>query len=84
MDRHLLAAQMEYRKTLIGRLGAVAFIGFGDVANSIHDFKFKNLRVSAGLGLRFLLEKRERLNIRLDWGFGEDTNNYYLNIAEAF
>ncbi|EAY27876.1 BamA/TamA family outer membrane protein [Microscilla marina] len=84
IERHLLAAQVEYRKKLIGRLGGVVFIGFGDVANRFHDFSIKNLRFSAGLGLRFLLEKRERLNIRLDWGFGKKTNNYYLNIAEAF
>lgn len=84
VDKHIMAAQVEYRKHLLGRLGMVAFAGFGDTTNHIDQFKLKNLRPSVGLGLRFLLDKEENLNIRLDWGFGEDSNTPYLNIAEAF
>lgn len=84
IDRHLVAAQVEYRKNITGRLGAVVFLGAGDVANSVGNFNFKNLRPTAGIGLRFLIERKEKLNVRFDWGFGRKTNNYYLNIAEAF
>ena len=84
LDRKLMAAQVEYRAKLTGRLGGVLFAGVGDVANEVSDFRFKNLRGSVGFGLRFLLDKREDLNIRADWGFGNGTNNYYLNIGEAF
>ena len=84
LDRKLVAAQAEYRAKLTGRLGGVLFVGVGDVANEASDFTLSNLRGSVGFGLRFLLDKREDLNIRADWGFGNRTNNYYLNIAEAF
>lgn len=84
IDRHMIATQVEYRKNIKGRVGAVFFAGIGDVANRTSDFNFKNLRATVGAGLRFMIEKKENLNIRFDWGFGRRTNNYYLNIAEAF
>mgnify|MGYP001791317067 FL=1 len=84
LDRKLIAAQVEYRAKLVGRLGGVLFLGAGDVAHQVKDFQLRNMRGSVGFGLRFLLDKRENLNIRADWGFGNRTNNYYLNIAEAF
>lgn len=85
VERNLLAGQVEYRKNFKNsRFGLVAFAGTGDVYNSLDDFKFSNLRPNFGIGLRFLLDKKENLNIRFDWGFGDSTNNVYLNIAEAF
>ncbi len=84
VDRHIIATQVEYRKHLFGRLGMVAFAGVGDVANKVENFKFKNLRPSFGLGLRFLLDKEERLNARLDFGIGKNSSNPYLGISEAF
>ena len=84
LDRKLIATQFEYRTALSERVGGVLFAGVGDVASNLGDFKIQNFRASVGLGLRFLLDKRENLNIRADWGFGNSTNNYYLNIAEAY
>ncbi|RZS92448.1 BamA/TamA family outer membrane protein [Aquimarina brevivitae] len=85
IDRNLLAGQVEYRKNFKNsRFGLVAFVGAGDVYTSLNDFKFSNLRPNYGVGLRFLLDQKENLNLRFDWGFGDSTNNVYLNIAEAF
>lgn len=85
VDRNLMAGQVEYRKNFKNsRFGVVAFAGTGDVYNTLENFKFSNLRPNFGIGLRFLLDQKENLNIRFDWGFGESTNNVYLNIAEAF
>ncbi|MBP2831112.1 BamA/TamA family outer membrane protein [Aquimarina sp. U1-2] len=85
VDRDLLATQVEYRKRFgQSRWGAVAFVGAGDVYSNIDTFKFKNLKPNYGAGLRWMLDKSEHLNIRLDWGFGNGTNNLYLGIAEAF
>ena len=85
VERNLLAGQMEYRKRFKNsRWGMVAFVGTGDVYRNLNEFKLKNLRPNYGIGVRFLLDKRENLNVRLDWGFGDDSNNLYLNIAEAF
>jgi len=84
IDNHIIAAQAEYRKHLFGRLGMAVFAGFGDVANKPSNFRFKNLRPSVGVGLRFLLDKEEQLNARFDFGVGQQSSNPYLGISEAF
>jgi hypothetical protein len=30
------------------------------------------------------IDRRERLNLRLDFGFGQHTSNVYFTLAEAF
>ncbi|HEX8546156.1 MAG TPA: BamA/TamA family outer membrane protein [Cytophagaceae bacterium] len=79
-----IAAQVEYRWQLLPRIGFVFFGGVGDVAPSLARFTVNDLKPSFGLGLRFKIVKEENLNIRFDYGFGKKTQNYYLNIAEAF
>lgn len=83
-DKQYLAAQAEYRAPLFWRIGAVAFAGLGDVAPSLDAFKTGELKPSYGLGLRFLVNKAERVNIRLDYGWGKETSGFYLEITEAF
>jgi len=85
VDRDMLALQVEYRKSFNNtRFGAVAFAGTGNVYRNVSDFQFNSLKPNYGIGLRYKIDKSENLNIRLDWGFGEDKNNVYLSIAEAF
>lgn len=85
VDRDMMATQVEYRKTFKdSRIGAVAFIGTGDVYNNIDEFQFGTLKPNYGVGLRYKIDKSENLNLRLDWGFGRGSNEIYLGIAEAF
>ncbi len=85
VDRHLIAGQMEYRKSFgDSRWGAVAFLGGGDVSNSVSNFTLKNIRPNYGAGIRFKLDKTENLNLRFDYGFGQNSNYFYFTIAEAF
>ncbi len=85
VDRDMIATQLEYRKSFINsRLGAVAFLGFGNVYNNISDLKLNELKPNYGVGLRFKIDKSENLNIRLDWGFSDNKSNIYFGIAEAF
>jgi hypothetical protein len=85
VDRDMVALQVEYRKSFSNtRFGAVAFAGVGNVYRNISDFQFNNNKPNYGIGLRYKIDKSENLNIRLDWGFGENKNNIYLSIAEAF
>ena len=83
-DRQLIATQVEWRQKLTHRWGAVAFVGVGNVAPSFDSFDFGTLRTSFGLGLRFLVDEEENLNVRLDFGIGNEKANYYFKIAEAF
>ncbi|BAO54317.1 BamA/TamA family outer membrane protein [Nonlabens marinus] len=85
LDRDFLATQVEYRKNFKNsRIGAVAFLGTGDVYNNIDEFQFSGLKPNYGVGVRFKIDKEENLNLRLDFGFGRGTNEIYLSIAEAF
>lgn len=77
--------QSEYRMPLYKRLGAVAFSGVGDVGNDFSDYTFRSLKYSVGGGLRFAINKSNRLNIRLDFALGKDGNKgLYLDVGEAF
>lgn len=83
-DKQYLAGQAEYRLPLWWRFGAAAFAGAGDVAPDLSSFRFSSLKPSYGLGLRFMVNKDEKVNIRLDYAWGKDTSGYYLEITEAF
>lgn len=83
-DLIFATVQAEYRLTLSGFLGIVAFAGAGDVGSTLDSFTVRTLKVSAGLGLRFALNQDERLNVRVDWGFGRGTDGLYFGIREAF
>ena len=77
--------QTEYRVPLYKRIGAVAFGGLGDVANRISEYSIQSLKYSIGGGLRYAVNKSNRLNVRLDVAFAKDGNKgLYLDIGESF
>jgi Omp85 superfamily domain len=83
-DKNVAIFQAEYRVPIVGRLGAVAFAGTGLVADKIKNYQLKNLRTSYGGGLRIMLDKVQKINLRLDYGIGEKKGNFYFTITEAF
>ncbi len=83
-DRNYIAGQMEYRTHLWWHVGAVAFFGLGNVAHEFSDFKIKDLEYSYGAGIRFAFNKKEGINLRADFGFGENTDGIYISVEEAF
>ena len=83
-DNHLLLLQAEYRLPLFWRLGLVVFGGYGAVAHRFTDFNKNNFRYTYGAGLRISINQTEKINIRIDAGFGKNTSGYYLTIGEAF
>ncbi len=83
-DWHFAATQVEYRFPLFWRFGGVAFAGVGDVFNNENDLRFNRLKYSVGSGLRFLVNPAERINIRLDYGYGREGGYFYFMVAEAF
>jgi outer membrane protein assembly factor BamA len=84
-DNYLSAFQAEYRMPLYKRLGMVAFAGVAKVYNP-ESVNLEGLHTSWGAGLRYTINKKERLNLRLDWGYGDrDRPGYfYLGFAESF
>jgi outer membrane protein assembly factor BamA len=84
-DRRAYSLQAELRLCDWHRMGVIGFLDSGDVAPGIDHFSLGTLKASCGLGLRLLLSRSERLQIRADVGFGDDgSNGFYLNIGEAF
>jgi len=83
-DQHFFATQLEYRFPLFWRFGAVAFAGVGDVFGPSSTVNFENLKYSLGTGLRFVVDPAERLNIRLDYGYGREGGYFYFMVGESF
>ena len=84
-DRNMITAQAEYRAPLFWRFGAVVFAGFGDVSDSVTAFRLDRFKYSLGCGVRFMFDARERINARIDAGFGKDGNaGVYAMVLEAF
>jgi outer membrane protein assembly factor BamA len=83
-DNSFLGAQVEYRMPLFWRLGMVAFAGAGDVFDSPKDLGISNIKYSAGLGLRCVVNTAERLNIRFDYAIGHEGGYFYFMVAESF
>ncbi len=84
-DRNMITAQIEYRFPIAWRFGAAAFASAGDVQSDIHEFSFDRLKYGGGFGLRFLFDPRERINARLDFGFGSGGDaGIYAMVLEAF
>ncbi|WP_230293691.1 BamA/TamA family outer membrane protein [Croceicoccus sp. Ery5] len=76
---------LELRQHLSGRLGGVAFVGAGGIADSSGDiWKHSHVLSSAGFGMRYRMSDRNRANLRADLAFGQDGPAFYLGIGEAF
>ena len=83
-DNDALIMQAELRQRFFGRFGGVVFAGLGDVAHKPSEFTVSDLKPTGGLGLRYLISRKEHLNIRFDAAVGNNTHGFYVNISEAF
>ena len=70
-DYNMIAFQGEFRVPVKGRWGFTTFAGVGRVGSTLGDvFQIHSLKPSIGIGLRYALRPKEKLNLRLDAGFG--------------
>jgi hypothetical protein len=84
-DLKFMGVQAEYRFPIKGRVGAVAFLGAGQVANNFGELSFDRLKPSIGTGLRVAVLKQDKLNLRFDVAAGSGGSiNYYIVLAESF
>lgn len=83
-DRNMYAFQSELRFPIYRRLGGVAFAGGGDVFATADDLSLQRFKYSIGTGLRYALNKKEKLNARIDVGLGREGPAFYISVAEAF
>lgn len=83
-ERNLWLVQTEYRAPIFWRISLVGFMGVGAVARDIGDFGSVPTRFAGGGGLRFMLDKKEKINVRIDYGLAKYGGGFYFTFSEAF
>jgi len=83
-DNNLTSLQTEFRLPLIGRFGMATFGGISNLYK-ISNFNFINTKLNYGLGLRFIVDKHDKTNLRLDYAIGDGGNSgFYISFGESF
>lgn len=80
-DQHLFATQAEYRASLFGRIGAVGFMGFGEVTPRLDVHTAVWPTVGAGVRVRVT---DDPINLRLDYAQGAGSSAVYFGFGETF
>lgn len=83
-DKNMFALQTEFRQFLFWRIGIVGFGGLAQVSDKVSTFGLNQFHWAAGGGLRLMVQKKEKLNLRIDYGFGEQSSGLYVILKEAF
>lgn len=86
-DRHFLTAQAEYRLPIYWRIGGVAFAGLGRLAprlGELADLRPRHLKYSIGGGLRYTVDRAERITVRADLARASGDTGVYVTLLEAF
>ncbi|MEQ8470519.1 MAG: hypothetical protein RIC35_05005 [Marinoscillum sp.] len=81
-DHHQTVLQTDLRRYLSKRIVACAFGGFGSVSETLG--AYNKVLGSYGVGIRYEINTKEKLRIRLDYARGANTSGFYININEAF
>jgi len=83
-DMRAASMQVEYRVPVWSRVWGVAFASTGSVFERWSDWDAGDLKYAGGVGVRYALNKRERINLRVDIGFSEEGVFPYIQMREAF
>ena len=76
--------QIEVRRDILRRVGGVGFFNTGSVMPSLKNFTNSQWRYTYGAGLRYTLDKKKGIKIRVDYAFTPEGTNFYFTIGEAF
>jgi outer membrane protein assembly factor BamA len=82
--QQMVLLQTEFRRPLFWRVGAVVFGGLGWVAEGLGEVEWRHTRYNYGFGFRFSMDRAQKINVRLDFGYGYRSRGTYLTIGEAF
>lgn len=81
-DKCVADATVELRQRVWRRNGLVLWGGVGNVFPKPSSFKWSRTLPNYGIGYRW--EFKNRMNVRLDLGFGKGQTGFVFNINEAF
>lgn len=80
----MAATQVEYRWQVHRRWILAAFAGVAQVAPHFGAFDSDGNLYSGGAGLRFVVEPKNSVTLRIDYAIGEDEDAFYVSVGEAF
>lgn len=78
------AIQAELRQNIYKRFGMIGFLGFGTATEKFTEIPNSVFLPSAGLGVRYLMIPKEKINIGIDVGVGKDDWSLAFRIGETF
>jgi len=78
------SGQAEARWRLGKRWGLAGFAGAGRIGSSFTGLDNHKAVPSYGVGLRFMVLKAKRVNMRLDFAWSEDSDAIHFSVGEAF
>lgn len=83
-DDELYSVQAEYRHMFKNRFGLVGFAGVATVVPEISEVFKETFLPGVGVGVRYRLLEKEKINIGVDVGFGKDDWSLTFRISDAF
>jgi len=83
-DNQVYAVQAEYRWRFYKNFGMVGFAGVASAVKNFGDIPGSTLLPGAGVGLRYVMIEKERINIGIDVAKGKDDWGLYFRIGESF
>jgi Omp85 superfamily domain len=85
LDLRSISVQVEYRRQLSRRLGAVAFIGAGAVGPNYANFAIGRTHSAGGVGLRYRVSKKFPVDFSIDATTNSlNENLLYIYIGQRF
>lgn len=84
-DLNLSTIQLESRVHLFWRIGIAVFGGYSYLFEHINQQNASQFKYNAGGGLRFLVDRKGDINLRLDYAIGENgQTGFYVAFGESF
>ena len=83
-DTQVILFQAEYRFPIYKRFSGTTFASAGNVFQGAENTFSDPWKLNYGLGLRFLLDKENKTNLRVDFALGSDKPAFYFTVNEAF
>ena len=84
-DQYMNSFQSEFKFPLVWRFGLAVFGGLSNLYPEFSAFSVEDFKVNYGAGLRFLIDTKDNINLRIDFARGEaDNSAFYIAFGESF
>lgn len=81
-DKHIVEMQVELRQRVWRRHGAAVWLAAAQVFPRLDALRFSRILPNAGVGYRW--EFKNRVNVRIDYGFTRNGGGFLFSLNEAF